>query len=101
MDDPERDARLAASRARSLGNIRRARQTILNLISQNERLAMRGDFETMARRRIDEEHRELDDLDKQEAVLEAELRGGEVEHFETALDDSTEMVEARGGEAAG
>ena len=36
-----------------------------------------------------------------EAELEAELRGGEVKHFETALDDSTEMVEARGGEAAG
>ena len=101
MDDPERDARLAASRARSLGNIRRARETLINLISQNERLAMRGDFETMARRRIDEEHRELDDLDKQGAELEAELRGGEVKHFETALDDSTEMVEARGGEAAG
>ena len=72
MDDPELDARLAASRARSLGKIRRARAAILNLISQNERLAMRGDFEETARRRIEEEHRELDDLDKQEAVLEAE-----------------------------
>ena len=101
MDDPELDARLAASRARSLGNIRRARETLLNLISQNERLAMRGDFEEMARRRIEEEHRELDDLDKQEAELEAELRGGEVEHFETSVDDSTEMVATRGGEAAG
>jgi hypothetical protein len=75
MDDPELDARLAASRARSLGNIRRARETILNLISQNERLAMRGDFEQVARRRIEAEHRELDDLDKQEAVLEAEIKG--------------------------
>ena len=77
MDDPELDARLAASRARSLGNIRRARETILNLISQNERLAMRGDFEQVARRRIEAEHRELDDLDKQEAVLEAEIKGSD------------------------
>jgi hypothetical protein len=77
MDDPERDARLAASRARSLANIRRARETILNQISQNERLAMRGDFEHLARRRIEDEHRELDDLDRQEAALEAELRGGD------------------------
>jgi hypothetical protein len=73
MDDPEQDARLAAARARSLGNIRRARETILNLIRQNERLAMRGDFEETARRRIEEEHRELDDLEKQEAELEAQL----------------------------
>ncbi len=36
---------------------------------------MRGDFEEMARRRIENEHRELDDLDKQAAVLEAEIRG--------------------------
>lgn len=78
MDDPELDARLAASRARSLGKIRRARAAILNLISQNERLATRGDFEETARRRIEEEHRELDDLDKQEAVLEAELRDGDI-----------------------
>ena len=77
MDDLELDARLAASRARSLGKIRRAREMILNQISQNERLAMRGDFEEMARRRIEDEHRELDDLDKQAAVLEAEIRGGD------------------------
>ena len=54
--------------------LRRAREAILDQISQNERLAMRGDFEEMARRRIEDEHRELDDLDKQEAVLEAESR---------------------------
>jgi hypothetical protein len=77
MDDPELDARLAASRARSLGKIRRARETILNLISQNERLARREDFEVMARRRIEEEHRELEELDQQEAMLEAELRRGD------------------------
>ena len=75
MDDPELDARLAASRARSLGNIRRAKGTIRDQISQNERLATRGDFETIARRRIEDEHRELDDLDRQEAVLEAQLKG--------------------------
>ncbi len=73
MDDPELDARLAASRARSLGSIRRAREAILNQISHNERLAMRGNFEEMARRRIEDERRELDELDKQEAALEAEL----------------------------
>jgi hypothetical protein len=77
MDDPELDARLAASRARSLGNIRRARETILKLISQNERLALRGDFEELARRRIEEEHRELAVLEKEEAVLEAERKGGD------------------------
>ena len=44
-------------------------------MSQNERLAMRGDFEEMARRRLEDERRELDDLDRQEAVLEAELKG--------------------------
>ncbi len=42
-------------------------------ISQNERLAMLADFETMARRRIEAEQRELDDLDTQEAALRAEL----------------------------
>ncbi len=77
MDDPERGGRLAASRARSIGNIRRTKEAILNQIRQNERLAMRGDFEEMARRRIEEEQGELDDLDKQEAVLEAQLRGGD------------------------
>jgi hypothetical protein len=76
MDDPELDARHAASRARSLAKIRRARETILDLISQNERLARREDFEEMARRRIEEEHRELEELDQQEAMLQAELRGG-------------------------
>ena len=76
MDDPERDARLAASRARSLGNIRRAREAILNQISRNERLAMRGAFEEVVRRRLEDERRELDDLDKREALLEAELRTG-------------------------
>jgi hypothetical protein len=74
MDDPELDARVAASRARSLGKIRRARAAILSLISQNELLATRGDFETTARRRIEEEYRELEQLDKEEAVLEAEVR---------------------------
>ena len=34
---------------------------------------MRGNFEEMARRRIEDERRELDELDKQEAALEAEL----------------------------
>ena len=76
MDDPERDARLAASRARSLGNIRRAREVILNQISRNERLAMRGAFEEVVRRRLEDERRELDDLAKREAALEAELRAG-------------------------
>jgi hypothetical protein len=74
MDDSKLDARAAASRARSLANIRRARETILNQISQTERLATRGDFEEMARRRLEAEHRELDDLAKREAALEAELR---------------------------
>lgn len=73
MDDPELGARLAA-RARSLGNIRRAKETVLNQISQNERLATRGDFEELARRNIEDEQRELVELDEQEAALEAELR---------------------------
>ena len=77
MDDPELDARLAASRARSLGSIRRARARILAQISQNERLATVGDFEHLARRRMEDDHRVLDELDQQEAVLEAELRGGD------------------------
>ena len=73
MDDPELGARLAA-RARSLGNIRRAKETVLNQISQNERLATRGDFEELARRNIEDEQRELVELDEQVAALEAELR---------------------------
>lgn len=73
MDDPELGARLAA-RARSLGNIRRAKETVLNQISQNERLATRGDFKELARRNIEDEQRELVELDEQEAALEAELR---------------------------
>jgi hypothetical protein len=77
MGDPELDAKVAARRARSIANIRRARETILSQITQSERLAMRGDFEKMARRRLEDEHRELDDLDKREAALEAELRGAD------------------------
>ena len=79
MDDPQRDARLAAARARSIGSIRRARETILNLISQNEELAKRGDFETTARSRLADEQRELEELDRQEAVLEAALRGDDAD----------------------
>ena len=53
---------------------RRAKETVLNQISQNERLATRGDFEELARRNIEDEQRELVELDEQEAALEAELR---------------------------
>ena len=77
MDDPGRDARLAASRARALGSIRRSRKAILDQMSRNEQLAMRGAFEQMYRRRIEEEQRVLEDLARQEAMLEAELRGRE------------------------
>ena len=72
MEDQDLDARLAASRARSLGNIRRAREAILN--QMRERLAMRGAFEEVFHRRLEDERRELEDLQRQEAVLEAELR---------------------------
>ena len=75
MDDPGQDARLAASRARELGNIRRSRKAILDRMSRNEQLAMRGAFEQMYRRRIEDEQRVLEDLARQEAMLEAELRG--------------------------
>ena len=62
MDDQDLDARLAASRARSLGNIRRAREAILKQMRENERLAMRGAFEEVFHRRLEDERRELEDL---------------------------------------
>ena len=77
MEDQDLEARLAASRARSLGNIRRAREAILNQMRENERLAMRGAFEEVFHRRLEDERRELEDLQRQEAVLEAELRRGD------------------------
>lgn len=77
MDDPGQDARLAASRARALASIRRSRRAILDQMSRNEQLAMRGAFEQMYRRRIEDEQRVLEDLARQEAMLEAELRGRE------------------------
>ena len=74
MADPELDARLAASCARALGNIRRARETILHQISQNAASGdSSGEFEKTARHRIEAAQRELDDLDRQEWVLKAEL----------------------------
>ena len=77
MADPQLDARLAASRARALGNIRRARETILHAMGQHERLAMLDDFEKVARGRIEAERLELEDLDRQEAILRAELGANE------------------------
>ena len=77
MGNPDLDARSAASLARALGNIRRSRKAILDQISRNEQLAMRGHFEQMYRRRIEDEQRDLEDLARQEAILEAELKGRE------------------------
>ena len=77
MGNPDLDARSAASLARALGNIRRSREAILDEISRNEQHAMRGHFEQMYRRRIEDEQRDLEDLARQEAILEAELKGRE------------------------
>jgi hypothetical protein len=76
MDEPTR-RRLAESRQRSLGSIRRAIATVTRVIRMNKRMEEdHPSHRESAQRRIQEGHQELATLERERAELETHATDG-------------------------